>query len=352
MKIMQILNHPGQGGAEQYAYLLAKGAKESGHEVMFIFGEEGPLVEKIKSLKIPYEFVKMRAPYDPIAVTELVKAMKKFQPDVIQTHFMRENFLAVDASFFAPVKAIFTSVHRLEQKTAAQAMANRIYSRKTKSLIATSELARGYLLNEGISKYKIVVILNGAEVKKINCEEIRDGLLLKKNEKMITYVGRFTREKGHNNLIKAFKKAAIKNAKLVLVGDGELLPAMKKLAADCKNIIFTGGKDNGYEYIGASDLYIQPSKIENMPLSVIEAMLYGVPILASDVPGHRLILKDRKYGEFFRQNKVDELAEKIGSTLDSKEAINKAKEAREYANTRLTAEKMWQETEKLYEKYV
>ena len=86
MKIMQIMYYPGQGGAEQYAYLLAKYAKKNGHETCFVFGQKGPFEERVKELGCEIYYLKMRSPFDPLAITGLSQLYQKWQPDIVQTH--------------------------------------------------------------------------------------------------------------------------------------------------------------------------------------------------------------------------------------------------------------------------
>ncbi len=352
MKIMQILHYPGQGGAEQYAYLLAKQALRDGNEVVFVFGQEGPLEQRIKKLGCPIYRVKMRAPYDAIAAKEIADLYKKEKPDIVQTHFMRENFLAVAASKLAPVGAIFQTVHRLEPKTFSQAKVNQIFSLGLTKFIAVSDLAKEYLEKEGIGRHKIVVIPNGAEIGKFNKEKIKKELGIGK-EKVISYVGRFTAEKGHDILLKAFKELKPKKIKLILVGDGPDKSKYLKYVEkhELKNrVIFTGNRDNGYQVIGISDIYVQPSQIENMPISIIEAMLQKIPIVASANDAHKAMLKDGLHGKLFRNKSYKDLKVRLEQTLaDETEAKEKAKEAYKFVKKRFTAEIMWTKTKRLYQ---
>ena len=352
MKIMQLLYYPGQGGAEQYAYLLAKGAISENNEVIFVFSEEGPLVKRVQKLGCRVIFVKMRSPFDPLAIKKLVKIFKEEKPDVVQTHFLRENFLAISATKFAPVGVIFSTVHRIEPKTEIQARFNKLYSSGLTKFIAASDLSKDYLVSEGVNRHKIVIIPNGAEIIKFNKEKIKKELNIR-NEVVFSYVGRFTAEKGHRILLKAFKSLNLKNAKLILVGDGELKNSIEKYVKRLgleNTVIFTGGRDRGYEIIGISDFYIQPSVIENMPISVVEAMLQKIPIIASGNEAHRLLLKEGSLGRLFKNKSDRDLTKEIKEALkDRKDSEKRAANAYKYAKERFTAEVMWTKTKTLYE---
>lgn len=351
MKILQIINYPGQGGAEQVAYNIAKCAKEEGYEADFIFGGEGPLVKKVKNMGCRVDIIDMPTFYNLGAILRLRKYFKKNKPDIVITHFLRENFLAVEASRLTSVKKIYSFVHRIEPKTKAQSFLNKAFSRGMTGFIAVSPLAEDYLLKEGVKKDKIRVIKNGVEIGIFDEARIRKELGLK-SEKIITYVGRFTEEKGHKILLDAFSELSLENTILVLVGDGALREKMilyaKKLGMYDK-IRFTGGRDKAYEIIGVSDLYIQPSDIEVMPLSVIEAMMLGVPTLLSDIEAHKVISNNWELGTSFNQKDKIDLAKKIKTALEKKDELKAVTEkAKKYAQKNYSLEKMWSSLKEIF----
>lgn len=110
-------------------------------------------------------------------------------------------------------------------------------------------------------------------------------------------VARFDEVKRIPFLIRAFARAAWSRpeAVLTLVGDGEELEACRSLAAylGVKNRVrFTGFRDDAVEIMARCDFYVTASRREGMPLSLVAAMAVGLPVLASDVPGHSCLLSD------------------------------------------------------------
>lgn len=104
---------------------------------------------------------------------------------------------------------------------------------------------------------------------------------------VIGHVGRMTYPKNHLFLLKMFAKFSqkVKNAKLLLVGDGEL---MEKIVDETKkmgiysNVLFVGSKINTYDYYQVMDLFIFPSLWEGLGIAVIEAQASGLHCLVSD----------------------------------------------------------------------
>jgi glycosyltransferase involved in cell wall biosynthesis len=87
-------------------------------------------------------------------------------------------------------------------------------------------------------------------------------------------------------------------------------------------------------------------------MSVAEAMLLRVPIVASDCDAHKLLLREGKFGYLFKNKNAKSLATVIETALADKDIKQKVAAGGDYAKLHLTATKMWETTEKLYQKYI
>lgn len=63
-----------------------------------------------------------------------------------------------------------------------------------------------------------------------------------------------------------------------------------------RTVTLLGQRENPYPYMAACDLYVQPSRVEGYPMSILEAWILGKPVLSTDNPGGREVLEDGKYG--------------------------------------------------------
>ena len=132
----------------------------------------------------------------------------------------------------------------------------------------------------------------------------------------LTFVGEISKRKNQQFLIKALK--SLKNADLTLVGDGKerkrLEKLIKKLRIDDRVRITGFTKDIG-RYLAETDIYVSASSIEGLPFNILEAMEAGLPIVASDIKGHRdLLPKDCLY----ELNNQDEFVKKIEKAFENK----------------------------------
>lgn len=106
----------------------------------------------------------------------------------------------------------------------------------------------------------------------------------------ILHIGRFSEQKNHVGLIKAFKiiHTNIPNAVLTLIGSGELEKTIRDLVIELEleNCVeFLGVQSNVYPYLNEADIFVLPSKWEGMPITLIEAMATGLSIVATRVGG-------------------------------------------------------------------
>ena len=133
-------------------------------------------------------------------------------------------------------------------------------------------------------------------------------------DKYILYLGRLVPEKGLKYLIEAFSKTNT-DMKLVIAGGSSNTEAfeteIKELAKDDDRIIFTGFIQGQVleELYSNAYLYVLPSDLEGMPLSLLEAMSYGNCCLTSDIPECADVMGD--YGVTFKKGDVIELTEKL-----------------------------------------
>lgn len=180
-------------------------------------------------------------------------------------------------------------------------------------IVLSKELKQ--MIKEKYKKEHTTVIPNGVSMP----VTITPGKILEKyNLKPRGYVlavGRFVPEKGFSDLISAYIGIANPKFKLVIVGgaDHETVysQGIKKMADQAPGMILTGflsGVPLAELYSNAG-LFVLPSSYEGMPIALLEAMSYGLPVLVSDIPANRQIpLPDFR---FFPVGEIEELSRKL-----------------------------------------
>lgn len=173
-----------------------------------------------------------------------------------------------------------------------------------------------------------------------------------KKDGYILFLGRIVPEKGVHYLIDAFKKLST-DKKLVIAGgasdSAEYYESIKAAAASDSRIVLTGfiqGTELAELYSNAY-VYVLPSDLEGMPLSLLEAMSYGNCCLTSDIPECADVVGD--HAVTFRKGDVDDLAAKLGDLIAHPERVASLKAgAADYITGKYSWDKVVDETLALY----
>jgi len=166
-----------------------------------------------------------------------------------------------------------------------------------------------------ISKKRISIKIN-------NGIDITQYSLTKKNEDAVIfiYIARISPVKGHKELINAWKKIETnKNIELWLVGPNEMVCEIEQLITENDTIKLLGSRNDIPELLSKADIGVFPSKKEGLPLSLLEKMASGLPVIVSDIKELTDIVEDNKEGLVYSLEDENDLIEKINILLKDKE---------------------------------
>lgn len=169
----------------------------------------------------------------------------------------------------------------------------------------------------------------------------------------ILFLGRLVPEKGIRYLVEAFKKVKT-DKKLVIAGGSSdtesFMEELKELAKSDERILFTGFVQGEIldELYSNAYLYILPSDLEGMPLSLLEAMSYGNCCLVSNIPECTEVVEDKAL--IFKKSDVNDLRKKLQEACDEPEKVKALKEeAADFICRKYNWDEVVKETLELYE---
>ncbi len=241
--------------------------------------------------------------------------------DVIHAHDWLTYFAGVAAKK-ATGKPLVVHVHATEFDRSGEQVNQRVYDieragmEAADKVIAVSNLTRNIIINRyGIDSDKVVTVHNSVEPVSLPEIKLRKGF----KEKVVTFLGRVTFQKGPDYFIEAAKKVIDRdpNVRFVMAGSGDMLNKMirrvAKLGISTK-FHFAGflKGDEVYEMFGMSDVYVMPSVSEPFGISPLEAMMSDVPVIISKQSGVAEVLKHAVKVDFWD---VDALADSIYGML-------------------------------------
>ena len=201
---------------------------------------------------------------------------------------------------------------------------------------------------------KTTFIPNGVNKPEIVKPEIIKNKYKLDKDSYILYLGRLVPEKGIHYLIDAYNNIKT-DKKLVIAGGASdtdsYYQELKEKAKNNKNILFTGftqGKELD-EFFSNSYIYVLPSDLEGMPLTLLEAMSYGNCCLTSDIKECSTVIENK--GVTFKKSNVEDLTKVLQDLCDNKAKVNRyKKESQKYILDKYNWDDVVDETLKLYRK--
>lgn len=277
-------------GAEVMCANLVSGLKKNDIEVLLIsmYDKKTVLTNRLIEKGIRVKFLNKKLGIDLKMFFSLKKIFDIERPDVVHTHLDCVKYASV-AAWLSRVPVCVHTVHNVAEKEAT-GIAQRFNSYAFKHLstvpVALSpEVQKSISKVYGISESRIPIIYNGIDLSKCIAKNTYET-----NELTFVHVGRFSEQKNHKMIIEAFKifSEEYPETKLWLIGQGELFDKIQNQVNELNlqdKVIFWGLRDDVLDVIYKADVFLLPSIYEGVPMSIIEAMGTGLPVIATNVGG-------------------------------------------------------------------
>ncbi|MBA7482108.1 D-inositol-3-phosphate glycosyltransferase [subsurface metagenome] len=271
-----------------------------------------------------------------------LRLVREKQPDVLHAHWILPNgFIAglVSRSTGVPllVQLHGSDVFTAEKNALFRSMA-RLAARQAHYIVSPSPDLTARLGAIGIDTGKFGLVPNTVESDfsaNVNSEDVRglrEALGIPPHYTVVLAMGRMVHVKGFTFLLEAFQKVAAvhENVTLVLAGGGVLFDDMKKRAVQLGisgRVIMPGAvmRSDVPLYFKTADMFVVPSirhesgAVDGLPVVVPEAMASGLPIVASDVGGIPVLVRDGLTGILAGERDVDALAAAMGRLIEDHE---------------------------------
>lgn len=222
--------------------------------------------------------------------------LRDVRPDVINSHFT-ERYALLTAALVAPhfgvrrVVSTVHGVHHLGTRSLARYAYNQCDYILPVSRGAATDLQRGHVKREIIHTHHLG-LFGQRHLSAARRAEIREALAIPPNALVLGNIAFDAPVKGVDALIRALPAIIQSHPSVILMQVGidpaaSQLPSLVSELGVADAVTWVGIRDRGYEYLQAADVYVQPSQSdEGLPLSIMEAMELGLPVLATDVVGN------------------------------------------------------------------
>jgi len=347
-------------GTEIATYNIAKYLAKRGHNVCVITSkdEELPEIEAKDGFQIyRTKFYNIKFLGCVIFWTNIIPILKKINPDIIHSQMIGMGVPALAAKkLFGKPYVVWGRGSDVYLSRKFEKLILKPVVKNADAVIALTEQMKGKI--EEYYKRDAFVIPNGinlGEFDNLSKENLRIELRIGQDEKVIIYIGRLYPVKGVEYLIKAMNLIKNKepNTKLILIGDGsekeKLREMVKKLNLDdCVIFLPQVSNQNIPKYTVASDVFVLPSLSEGFPLTILEAMASGLPIVTTRICGLPEIIKEGENGFLVEPANPEQLAEKILFILENDESRAKISANNKESVKQYSWENIIDKLEKIY----
>lgn len=341
-------------GGEVQTYTLVKGLNEKGINCVLISQPGSPLSEKIRGEGITANEVRMRGEWDLLAVLKLRNILKRISPDILHLHTSHAHTLGFLAAKTGFVKKTLVT-RRMDYLV--KGFFSRSKYRKVDFIAAISTGVKKALIQSDIPEDRIEVIHSSLQPVFIpEKSRIREELDVPSDTPLIGCVASLHERKGHRFLFRAFTSVLkeFPDATLLLAGDGPLGAELKQLASDLgisKNVVFLGFRKDIPNILAGIDLFVLPSLLEGLGVSLLEASHAELPIIASKTGGTPDVVKDGETGLLAPPGDSQTLAQKILYILKHpSKGKEMGRNAKSWISKEFSAEAMVNRYIKLYKK--
>ncbi|WP_256003255.1 glycosyltransferase family 4 protein [Pedobacter deserti] len=347
---------------------------EHGFEVLMIssdFAGKEELSIREKSIFTPVNMTRTITPLaDLAALVELIKIFRNFKPDIVHTHTPKAGLLGMIAAKLSRVPIRLHTVAGLPfmetkgLKRALLEMMERLAYRCSTCVYPNSHMLKNYLLKSGIGNDKKVKVIgngssNGINVAefdltdeiKVKAEHLKVVLGINESDFTFVFVGRLVKQKGVEELVRAFihLQRKFNHIKLLLVGGEEarldpLSLEIRSQISQNSSIIAVGYQHDVRPFLAISNALAFPSYREGFPNVPMQAGCFHLPSIVTDINGCNEIIVNEKNGLIIPAKDISALEKAMDRLVSDPRLYHKmASVSRRMIVDRYEQSKIWKE---------
>ena len=310
--ICQVLHGLNMGGAEVLAARLARQLREQYRFLFVCLDELGTLGAELRDEGFPVRVLDREPGLSLRCSRKLAEIVRDERVDLLHAHQYTPFFYSAICRFLGRrIPVLFTEHgrHHPDHPSVKRKLANRVLLRRRDRVVAVGEAVRQALIhNEGIAPGRVDVIYNGIPLERFDLRlttsqrmAIRTEIGLEPDDLMLIQVARLDYLKDHATAIRTVERLVSRkgNARLVLVGEGPERATIENLVRDRGlegHVKFLGLRTDVPRLLAAADIALLTSISEGIPLTLIEAMAAGLPVVATRVGGVPEVVVDGETG--------------------------------------------------------
>jgi glycosyltransferase involved in cell wall biosynthesis len=324
MHVLYLITRAEMGGSQTHLVELLRGFQHE-FRLSVATGEEGFLTDYARNLGIEtFVLPNLVQPLEPLkdtkALADIVRLLKDSKPDLLHCHTSKAGILGRAAARLVGVPAVFTA-HTWSFAEGTSPLwkligtpSERLAARFSTRIIAVSHSNRKLAISRNVApENKIVTIHNGVpdtpHRARPNGSEVPE----------LVMVARFAPQKNQQQLLDALSRID-RPFHLTFVGDGPTRPAAEESARRLgleERVTFLGVRRDTDRILANSDIFVLATNWEGFPITILEAMRAGLPVVATDVDGVREAVIDGETGYLTPRGDTEALIDRLTRLLQN-----------------------------------
>ncbi len=325
MKVLHLHKVTGVSGSEGHLLALLPALRERGIDARFL-GLDVPetdaprFYDALDAVAVPHHSVRCGTDVSPRMARDVIRAVRAEQPDLVHTHLVHADIYGGVAARVRGIPTISTRHNDDRYLLGPFRYVDRAFARPARRLIAISDAVRVFLERAGYDPAKLVTIRYGLdELPAAPSEPTPAAAGIPADAPLALAVGRLIEQKDHATLLRAFARvrSAVPQARLAILGSGPLEAETRRLVAELglDDAVAIPGRTDIREWLERADVFVHTSRWEGFGIVLLEAMLAGLPVVATRVSAHPEIVADGETGLLVEPGDDAGLAEALGALL-------------------------------------
>jgi L-malate glycosyltransferase len=375
IRLVSFVNGFAMGGTERHVVNLGRALDRSRFDLhLACLRRWGHFLDEVEACRFPIWEYRINSLHSRETLREqwrFIRDLRRHRIQIVHTYNFYPNVFALPAAWLARAPRVIASIRDTGvYQTPMQKRVQRLACRLADCIVVNAEAVRRWLIDEGFSPRKIVVIRNGVDLarfeKRGDGRRLREELGVPPAAPIVAIVSRLHEKKGLDDFLEAAARIAVRHpqTRFLIVGDrlkfkdgavvkddsysGGLVRLARSLGIEDR-VVFTGFRLDVPEILQEVAVAVLPSLSEGLSNFLLESMAAGVPVVTTRVGGSPEAVLDGETGVLVPASDPRTLASAIESLLSDRDRARRMGQAgRRRMEERFSLEAMARATERLY----
>jgi glycosyltransferase involved in cell wall biosynthesis len=324
VKVVHLTKVGGVGGAEQHLLQLLPALRERGVDAHFLSldagGDSQRFHDALDEHGIPWQRVSCGFDVSPRLLADVTRALRTESPDLVHAHMVHADAYGSTAAALLRLPFVSTRHNDDRYLLGPFRYVDRALMLRASAIVAISDAVREFHIRAGLPASKLVTIHYGLDETPARTSELTpEAAGIPADAPLVLAIGRLIEQKDHATLLAAFARVhmAHPDARLAILGWGRLEDETRSQAAalGLSDVVLLPGRVEPSAWLARADVFAHTSRWEGFGIVLLEAMLAGLPVVATRASAIPEIIVDGETGVLVEPGDAPAVAKALDELL-------------------------------------